>query len=125
MKLPHVTKELYFWNGDTSQLRSYIRRWDKDFGKHPDNVVVPWIKSLTPEEHQWRLHKARTFKDCVNCLLLLVSTEDVYVQKLEAQIRAHQGSRNLTEDKDYLNFLSWKVTQLIDIQPNYVVTSAK
>ena len=125
MKLPHVTKDLYFWNGDTSQIRSFIWRWDKDFGTHPANIVVPWIKSLVPVEHQWRLHKATNFQDCVNALLVLVSSEDVYVQKLEAQIRAHQRCRNLTEDKDYLNFLSMKVTQLLDIQPNYVVTTAK
>ena len=61
----------------------------------------------------------------MDCLLVLVSTEDVYVQKLEVQTRAHQRCRKLTEDKDYLNFLSMKVTQLIDIQPSYGVTSAK
>ena len=61
----------------------------------------------------------------MDCLLVLVSSEDVYVQKLEAEIRAYQRCRNLTEDKDYLNFLSMKVAQLIEIEPNYVVTSAQ
>ena len=56
---------------------------------------------------------------------MLVSSEDVYVQNLEAEIRVYQRCKNLTEDKEYLNFLSMKVTQLIDIQPNYVVTSAQ
>ena len=125
MKLPHITKDMYFWNGDTSQLRSYIRRWDKEFSKHSPNIVVPFIRSLVSEFYQWRLNKARTFQDCVNCLMVLVSSEDVYVQKLEAEIRAHPKCRNLTEDKEYLNFLSMKVTQLLDIQPNYVVTSAQ
>ena len=87
--------------------------------------MVPWIKSLIPLEHQWRLNKAKNFQDCVDCLLVLVSSEDVYVQKLESDIRAHPRCKNLTEDKEYLNFLSMKVTQLIDIQPNYVVTSAQ
>ena len=125
MKLQHITKDMYFWNGDTSQLRSYIRRWDKEFSKHSPNIVVPFIRTLVPEFHQWRLNKARTFQDCVDCLMVLVSSEDVYVQKLEAEIRAHPKCRNLTEDKEYLNFLSMKVAQLLDIQPNYVVTSAQ
>ena len=55
----------------------------------------------------------------------MVSSEDVYVQKWESDIRAHPRCKNLTEDKEYLNFLSMKVTHLIDIQPNYVVTSAQ
>lgn len=56
--------------------------------------------------------------------MVLVSSEDVYVQKIEAEIRAYPMCKNLTEDKEYLNFLSMKVTQLLDIQPNFTVTAA-
>lgn len=57
--------------------------------------------------------------------MVLVSSEDVYVQKIEAEIRAYPKCRNLTEDKAYHIFLSMKVTQLLDIQPQYSVTSAQ
>ena len=56
--------------------------------------------------------------------MVLVSSEDVYVQKIQAEIRAYPKCRNFTEDKEYLNFLSMKVTQLLDIQTNFTVTAA-
>ena len=62
MKLPNTTKDMYSWDGDTSTLRSYIRRWSKEFGSHSPNVVVPFIRSLIPENNQWRLNKAKDFQ---------------------------------------------------------------
>ena len=70
LKLPNITKEAYFWDGDTSKLKSKIRLWDREFSKHSPNLVVPWIRSLVPDDHQWRLDKAQDFQDCVDALLV-------------------------------------------------------
>ena len=110
MKVPNITKDMYSWDGDTGTLRSYIRRWTKEFGNHSLNQVVPFIRSLVPESYQWKLNKATNFQDCIHCLMVLVSSEDVYVQKIQAEIRVYPKCRNFTEDKEYLNFLSMKGT---------------
>ena len=85
-------------------------------------MVVPWIRSLIPDDQKWRLDKAQDFQDCVDALLLLVTDEDIYVRKIEAEIRAYPRCNNLVEDKKYLSFLSMKVTKLIDIEQHYVIT---
>ena len=79
MKLPNITKDMYYWDGDTSTLRSYIRRWTNKFKNYSPNQVVPFIRSPVPESHQWRLNKATNFQDCIDCLMVLVSSEDDYV----------------------------------------------
>merc|ERR1711873_88162 len=80
-----------------------------------------WIRSLLPEYYQWRLDKAKDFQECVDALLVLVTDEDVYLKKIEAEIRAYPRCHNIREDKKYLMFLSRKVTKLMDIDQNYVV----
>ena len=84
----------------------------------------PWIRNLIPDDYQWRLDKAKDFQDYVDALLILVSDEDVYVRKIEAEIRAYPRCTSLVEDKKYLAFLSRKVTRLIDIEQHYVITSS-
>ena len=83
---------------------------------------MPWIRSLIPDDHQWRLDKAKDFQDCVDALLLLVTDEDIYIRKIEAEIRAYPRCNNLVEDKKYLSFLSMKVSKLMDIEQHYVIT---
>ena len=95
--------------------------WHREFSKHSPNLVVPWIRSLLPDDCQWRLDKAKDFQECVDALLVLVSDEDVYVKKIEAEIRAYPRCHNIREDKKYLMFLSRKVTKLMDIDQNYVI----
>merc|ERR1711867_291356 len=125
LKLPGITREQYFWDGDTSTLKSKIRLWTREFSKHSPNQVVPWIRSLLPEYYQWRLDQAKNFQECVDALLVLVNDEDVYIKKIEAEIRSYPNCTTIREDKRYLNFLSMKVTKLMDIDQNYVVSPSQ
>ena len=125
LKLPNITKDAYWWDGDTSTLKSKIRVWERDFGKHSPNIVVPWIRCLIPDDHQWRLDKANDFQDCVDALLDVVSDEDVYIKKIEAEIRSHPRCTSLLEDKHYLIFLSRKIAKLIDIEQHYVISPSQ
>merc|ERR1711873_363826 len=84
-----------------------------------------WIRSLLPEYYQWRLDKAKNFQECVDALLVLVTDEDVYLKKIEAEIRAYPRCYNIRQDKKYLMFLSRKVTKLMDIDQNNVVSPSQ
>merc|ERR1711872_753898 len=102
-------------NSLSHNLKSKIRLWDREFSKHSPNQVVPWIRSLLPEYYQWRLDKAKNFQECVDALLVLVTDEDVYLKKIEAEIRSYPTFSTIRKDKRYLMFLSMKVTKLMDI----------
>ena len=77
LKLPDITREAYWWDGDSSTLKSKLRQWHREFGNHSANLVVPWIRSLIPEHQRWRLDRAEDFQDCVDALLLCCTDEDI------------------------------------------------
>ena len=58
-------------------------------------------------------------------MLVLVNDEDVYLKKIEAEIRAYPRCSSIREDKKYLMFLSMKVTKLMDIDQNYVISPSQ
>ena len=58
-------------------------------------------------------------------MLVLVTDEDVYLKKIEAEIRAYPICHNIREHKEYLMFLSRKVTKLMDIDQNYVIAPSQ
>lgn len=55
----------------------------------------------------------------------MVSDEDVYIKKIEGEIRSHPRCNSLLEDKQYLVFLSRKIAKLIDINNNYVISPSQ
>lgn len=121
IKLPDISRDAYWWDGDSSTLKSKLRQWHREFGKHSDNVVVPWIRSLIPENERWRLYQAQDFQDCVDALLKCFSHEDIYIRRIEAQIRAYPKCTTLSEDKKYMSFLSMKVAKLMQIDKLHVI----
>ena len=123
MKLPSINIADYSWDGDSSTLRSYIRKWTTEFGYHSANEIIPFIRQLIPEDHRWRLNKVTTFKGAMKELLVLTSSEDVYIEKIISEIYMHPYCSNYQEDKEFLLFLSKKVNQLIDIQPNHHISA--
>merc|ERR1712243_323984 len=80
---------------------------------------------MGPEFYQWRLDQAKNFQECVDALLVLVNDEDVYIKKIEAEIRSYPNCSTIRKDKKYLMFLSMKVTKLMDIDQNYVVSPSQ
>ena len=119
MKLPTVTSENYAWDGNSSTLRSHINKWTAEFSMFTPNEVIPFIRTLVPEEHRWRLKRVTTFWEAMQALIPLTSSEDVYVVNLVAEIHARPHCSSYREDKAFLLFLSKKVDELIEIQPQY------
>merc|ERR1712105_529027 len=85
-RLPAVSNIQYYWDGNSSTLRSYLRRWENEFGQHTDNEVISFLRTLVPPEHLWRLKNCYTMKDVKKVLLNLVSSEDVYIEQIVAEI---------------------------------------
>ena len=52
-------------------------------------------------------------------LLVLTSSEDVYIENIIADIHERPKCRDYSEDKEFLTFLSMKIAELIEIQPDY------
>jgi len=55
MRLPAVSNLQFYWDGNSSTLRSYLKQWEVAFDHHTDNQIIPFLKTLFPQEHLWRL----------------------------------------------------------------------
>ena len=119
MKLPAVSNLQYYWDGNSSTLRSYLRRWEVEFTYHSDNELIPFLKTLVPPEHLWRLKYCYTMEDVKEALLVLASSEDVYIENIIADIHSRPKCLDYSEDKQFLTFLSMKIAELIEIFPDY------
>ena len=119
MKLPTVTSENYSWDGNSSTLRSHINKWTAEFSAFSPNEVIPFLLTLIPEEHRWRLKRVHTFDAAMHALIPLTSSEDVYVVNLVALIHARPHCSSYREDKTFLLFLSQKVDELLEVQPHF------
>ena len=79
MKLPAVDIDHYRWTGDCSTLRSFIRLWTMEFFHHSPNEVIPFIRRCIPPDHRWRLNNVRTFREAMKALIVLTSSEEIYI----------------------------------------------
>ena len=59
----------------------------------------------------------------MDALLVLTSSEDLYIEKILADIYARPHCNDFIEDKAFLLYLSTMVNQLVEIQPNYHIRS--
>ena len=94
MKLPAVSNLQYYWDGNSSTLRSYLRLWETEFRQHTDNELIPFIKTLVPPDQLWRLKYCYSMADVKEALLVLTSTEDVYIQNIVAEIHSRPKCKN-------------------------------
>ena len=58
-----------------------------EFWYHSPNEVIPFLTQCVPPQHKWRLNGVRTFKEAMEQLMVLASTEDTYIESLITDIR--------------------------------------
>ena len=96
-----------------------------EFWYHSPHEVIPFIRRCIPPHHRWRLNRVRTFKEAMEQLVVLASTEDAYIESLITDIRNKPTCRNFNEDKEFLMWLSNIVNQIQEIKPDYVFSPSK
>ena len=119
MKLPSVDIDYYRWRGDCSTLRSFIRLWTMEFFYHSPNEVIPFLRRCIPPDHRWRLNNVRTFREAMRALIVLTSSEEIYIKQLIADILNKPICNNHHEDKEYLQWLAKTINQIQEIKPDY------
>ena len=90
-----------------------------EFGKHSSNELVPFLRTLVPKVHRWRLNRVTTMQGVKDALLVLTSSDDVYVVELLGEINSHPRCTSYSEDKQFLLLLSEKIDAIVEIRPNY------
>ena len=86
-----------------------------EFWYHSPNEIIPFLRRCIPPHHKWRLNGVRTFREAMEKLMVLASTEDAYIESLITDIRNRPTYTNFDEDKEYLMWLSSIVNQIQDI----------
>ena len=92
--------------------------WTMELWYYSSNEFIPFLRRCIPPYHKWRLNGERTFREAMEKLIVLASTEDAYIESLITDIRNKPNCTNFDEDKEYLMWLSSVVNQIQEMKQN-------
>ena len=106
---------LYFWNGQTATLPTYIKNWYKMFKHCSNREIIPHLKTLVPYEYHYLFVNCRTFEQCLNQLKKHATCEDIHIDELKEKIRSMPRSYALDNDRIILKVYLKTVAELIEV----------
>ena len=114
-KLPSIDMRLYFWNGQTATLPTYIKNWHKMFKFCSDREIIPHLKTLVPYEYHYLFINCKTFEQCLDQLKKRATCEDIHVDELKDKIRTMPKSFTLENDRIVLKVYLKTVAELMEV----------
>ena len=111
-RLPPLSPEQFYWDGECALLRVMIQMWKKNLSRYSDQMALSFLRRCVSKEWVHIVDMSNSLEECLETFALYSSNEELYLRRILEEMRSHEMSRNYKSDKRMLTFFKKRIMKM-------------
>ena len=123
-RLPPLSPDQFFWNGECALLRIMIQMWKKNLSGYSNQMALSFLRHCVSKDWVYIVDMSDSLESCLQTFALYSSNEELYLRRILEEMRSYDMSKIYKGDKTMLTFFEKSIMKISRLNSAYLLDFA-
>ena len=120
-RLPPLSPEQFYWDGECAMLRIMIRLWKKNLEGYSDQMALSFLRTCVSKKWVHIIDTNDTLEEVLETFALYSANEDLFLRRIMDEMRGYVPSRTYKQDKVMLTFFETSLVKVTRLNSSFLL----